>query len=701
MLIPRKFIKTVKIFLDLTVLAGAYYLAFVIRFEGAIPARYVDVFVSTLPFILLVHYGSFMVFRVPNLSWRFVSVLEARRISAALVISSALLILWCSQTAWSGLTFPAVETPPRGVLLIAWSLSLLGVLGLRVAFRLGGERWERRQRRAGKQPVPTLLIGAGVAGAAVAEEVRRHPELGIEALGFLDDDPTKTGTVIHGIPVLGRVAELPGLAQSQGARQTLITLGDPCGETIRRILAQCKKGGLPAKIVPGMSAILEGKINLGAIREVAIEDLLRRDPVHLDLQAVAGFLHSRRIVITGAGGSIGSQLCRTVCRFGPASLVLVEHAENNLFHIHRELGQAYPRIPLIPCVADIGDYGRMRQIFAAYQPDMVLHAAAHKHVPMMEWNPAAAIKNNVLGTRIIADLAHECQVGEFVMISTDKAVNPTSVMGVSKRIAEIYIQALSQRSPTRFVTVRFGNVLGSAGSVMPIFQEQIAQGGPVTITHPDMKRYFMTIPEACQLVLQAASMGQGGEIFILDMGEPVKIVDLARDLIHLSGLSLDEIEICFTGIRPGEKLFEELALADEIACKTKHPKIFIGRLQPCDWEEIGRHLDQLQQLAQGADVRAIFGKIREIVPEYEPVDDELGLCLRSDPEQLLTGPSGNGREQATGRGRTLAVGGGLGLNGDSTHGVAGNGVHGINGNEPPKLPLPGGESRREKLSESL
>ncbi len=358
-------------------------------------------------------------------------------------------------------------------------------------------------------------------------------------------------------------------------------------------------------------------MNLSRIREVAIEDLLGREPVQLDEDVVSESMRSRVVMVTGAGGSIGSELCRQICRFGPKHLVLVERFENALFEIHRELIAAFPHVLIEPRIADVCDATRMGMVFTEVRPEVVFHAAAHKHVPMMEWNPGEAIKNNVGGTRCVADLADQHGVQRFVLISTDKAVNPTSVMGASKRVAEIYLQALSQRSSTRFVTVRFGNVLGSAGSVVPIFREQIAKGGPLTVTHPEMRRYFMTIPEASQLVLQAGAMGTGGEIFILDMGEPVKIVDLARDLIILSGLRPDEdIEIRFSGLRPGEKLFEELSTAAEDADRTRHPKVFIGRIAPHEWSAVVEAIGSLLELADSTTPERVRTTLKDIVPEY-------------------------------------------------------------------------------------
>jgi FlaA1/EpsC-like NDP-sugar epimerase len=351
------------------------------------------------------------------------------------------------------------------------------------------------------------------------------------------------------------------------------------------------------------------------------------------MAAISKVMHQRVVLVTGAGGSIGSELCRQIGGFDPAALVLVEHSENNLFHIERELRARFPSLSIHPCIGDIRDKARMTTLFNRHCPSVVFHAAAHKHVPMMEGNPGEAVKNNVFGTKLLAELSDAHGVSEFVMISTDKAVNPTSVMGATKRAAEIYVQALSQRSKTRFVAVRFGNVLGSAGSVVPLFKEQIAKGGPVTVTHPDMTRYFMTIPEACQLVLQAGAMGNGGEIFVLDMGEPVKVVDLARDLIALSGLREGEdIEIQFTGVRPGEKLFEELSLAEEGAEKTRHPKVFIGRIKPHSWEAVKAFLEELERAAEEPDGQGVCAVLAGHVPEYRTTT----TAMATVPERVST-----------------------------------------------------------------
>jgi FlaA1/EpsC-like NDP-sugar epimerase len=569
-----------------------------------------------------------------------VSVPEAKNLLVALSAASVALYANVVLTKWSAgkfFTTPCSQIP-LSVLLIDLCLGLIFTVGLRIVIRLRMERAERGLIVGSKtRKVPTLLVGAGAAGRTVAKEISSRPDIAIQPIGFVDDNRNLVGTRIHGLWVLGTTADMEAIVRQHGAEQALVTIGNLPGKDIRRIANRCAECGIAAKIFPDLREMVEGNINFSRIRDVAVEDVLQREPVHLDNQTIAKIVRGRTILVSGAGGSIGSELCREVCRHGPKRLLLVEQAENSLFHIHRQLLPDFPEVSLVPCVADICDRARVEQVLAAWRPNVVFHAAAHKHVPLMEWNPGEAIKNNVIGTRCLADFSDAYGVERFVMISTDKAVNPTSIMGVSKRIAEIYVQALSQRSQTRFVTVRFGNVLGSAGSVIPIFKEQIARGGPITITHPDMKRYFMTIPEACQLVLQAGSMGDGGEIFILDMGKPVKIVDLAKDLIRLSGLSADEIEICFTGMRPGEKLFEELSLAQESAHETHHPKIFIGRFIPHPWEQINRQVDELRKLVHSAEPNQILTMLKEIVPEFQGED-----AVYTEAEKLLVADYANG-----------------------------------------------------------
>ncbi len=616
-----------KLALDFAILSLAYCLAFLVRFEGAPPRDYVLLMFYSLPFVLVVKLTCFAALGVRRLSWRHVSLREANHLVISLSAASLILVTWRILSPLFFDVSPSIpHSPiPLGVLLVDYPLSILGVIGLRILVRTRTELSERRSLREsqasegklGNAPTPTLLIGAGRAGAQVAKELAAGRGGALIAVGFLDDTKSEIGTLINGVPVLGTIDEMPYFAKKLGAQQALITLETASGDEVRRVLQVCKECGVTAKIIPDLLEVVHGGPSLARMRDVAIEDLLRRDVVVIDLDQVAAGVNGRVVLVTGAGGSIGSELCRLVARFGPATLLLLEQSENGLFYIHRELVETHPPLDLVPCIADILDEARMEALFAKHRPAVVFHAAAHKHVPLMESNPGEAIKNNVLGTRLLADLADRHGVDEFVMISTDKAVNPTSVMGVSKRVAEIYVQGLSQRSSTRFLTVRFGNVLGSSGSVIPIFKEQISRGGPVTVTHPDMKRYFMTIPEACQLVLQAAALGKGGEIFILDMGEPVKIVDLARDLIRLSGLVPEkDIQVQFTGLRPGEKLFEEIALADENTDKTAHARIYVGRHRRHDWEKLNRQLDELLRLATEGS-QGLHAKLKEIVPEYE------------------------------------------------------------------------------------
>lgn len=613
---PRFLQRSLLLILDCVGLTLAYWLAFLFRFEFRIPPSEIHLVLVNWPYVVAVHYLALYAFGVPSMSWRYMTMRDTVRIGAAVAVSTVVLLT--IRTAAPSVAQHRFLFLPYGVIAMDVVLAFLGLVAARATVRLRGEVIERNKRRehgAGRHNV--LLIGAGEAGVLVAAEIAKRPDLGLEPVGFLDDDPLKRGTSIGGLRVLGTTEEIKQIAERKRAKRALITIANAPGPQIRCIMERCRDAGLDTRIIPGIYEIVGNKVNLSRIREVAIEDLLGREPVQLDEEVVGSTLRSRVVLVTGAGGSIGSELCRQICRFGPQRLILVERYENALFEIHRELGAAFPYVPIEPVIADICDVERMQSVFRSQRPELVFHAAAHKHVPMMEWNPGEAIKNNVGGTRVVADLADQFGVERFVLVSTDKAVNPTSIMGATKRIAELYIQGLSQRSATRFVAVRFGNVLGSAGSVIPIFREQIKRGGPVTVTHPDMTRYFMTILEASQLVLQAGAMGEGGEIFILDMGQPVRIIDLARDMITLSGLRpMEDIEIRFSGVRPGEKLFEEIATDAEHAEKTKHPKIFIGRIKGHDSKQVEQGIATLCELARSGHDEQLRGLIGELVPEY-------------------------------------------------------------------------------------
>ncbi|MEZ4273317.1 MAG: nucleoside-diphosphate sugar epimerase/dehydratase [Myxococcota bacterium] len=605
---------------DLAVLSLAFWLAFFIRFDGQVPFQMFKRLMFTWPYVVGFQYIVLVAFGVPRHVWRYVSLIEARKIAAALLTASVIFVAirFAAHAALTWTQYAFYALLPLGVIATDYVLALVGISGVRILRRMFAESSESRQRTPQVLKTPTMLIGAGQGGVMVAKEIAVRPQLGIKPVGFLDDDAAKVGSVVHGITVHGTTEKLRELCARHGARQVLVTIAHARGEAIRRIVRACEDAGLPVKIIPRLHELVGGNLNLSRLRDVAIEDLLGRDSVELDLQGIAGFIQDKCVLITGAGGSIGSELCRQVARFLPRRLVLVERFETALFDIHSELVAQYRDVDVTPCLADICDTSRMSHIFEHHNPTVIFHAAAHKHVPMVEWNPGEAIKNNVFGTIQVADMAAARNASHFVMISTDKAVNPSSVMGASKRVAELYIQSMAAKHPTKhFVSVRFGNVLGSNGSVIPIFKRQINNGGPVTITHPEMRRYFMTVPEASQLVLQAAALGRGGEVFILDMGEPVRIVDLAHDLIRLSGFEPGrDIEIAFTGVRPGEKLFEELATRDECAEKTRHPKVFIGRVQAADSSLLNGGLEELRRCTDAADTRRIYSALRRMVPEF-------------------------------------------------------------------------------------
>jgi FlaA1/EpsC-like NDP-sugar epimerase len=619
----RNVLRGVQYFIDLLVLSAAYWVAWALRFEFTFSLDVFKLLTFTWPYILLLKFIVIFGLRIPEISWRYVGMREAARIGTALGVATGVLVGFRILGPIMGGYFKFV-TIPFGVLGIDLALSVLGLVGVRVARRWWAERSERREKGVGAPEAKrTLLIGAGRAGVMVAREVEQNPHLGISVVGFIDDDPLKVGTVIQGHRVMGDTASLGTLAAQTRAEQAIITIASASGAAIRSIKGACDAIDLPVRIIPGIYEILDGKVGITRIREVTIEDLLGREAVELDLEAIGRFLRGKRVLVTGAGGSIGSELCRQVARYSPETLVLLEQSENVLFEIDGELRRTEPDLDAVPVIADVCDSRRVDQVFSRFRPQVVFHAAAHKHVPMMEWNPGEALKNNVFGTRKVADAADRYGAEAFVMISTDKAVNPTSVMGASKRVAEVYVQALAQRSKTKFVAVRFGNVLGSAGSVIPTFKEQIRRGGPVTVTHPEMKRYFMTIPEACQLVMEAAAMGNGGEIFVLDMGEPVKIADLARDLIRLSGLGEDEIRIEYTGVRPGEKLFEELSTGGENMSRTRHPKIFIGTFSHYPIEQVESGLERIATATDAATRDVVVAAIRTLVPEMRDPDTDL------------------------------------------------------------------------------
>ena len=625
---------------DLTVLSVAYFAAYYVRFDGHLPLQMLKLMVFTWPYTVAFELLVLFVFSVPHFAWRYVGLREAQRVLWATAVSSLVLLSVRLTAAPMIRVFDYAEyaAVPIGCIAVNAVLSFMSITGVRFVRRIGVERSRSSGLRSRNHVrVPTLLLGAGQAGVLIAKEIQMRPDLPIAPLGFLDDDSSKLGSIVHGVKVLGSTKDLAAVTRATGARQAIITIANASSADVRRIAQLCDQAGIPVKIIPGLFEILEGKVNLTRIRDVSIEDLLGREAVSLDLELVSSLLAGKRVLVTGAGGSIGSELCRQVARFNPAVLTLVEQAEFNLFSIHQELEGSFPNLKLRPMICDVCDSTRVDAVFAAERPQVVFHAAAHKHVPMMEWNPGEALKNNVFGTKKVADAANAHKSEAFVLISTDKAVNPTSIMGATKRAAEIYIQALSQTSTTKYVAVRFGNVLGSTGSVIPIFKAQIAAGGPVKVTHPDMKRYFMTIPEASQLVMQAAAMGESGEILLLDMGEPVRIATLAEELIKLSGFEPNvDIKIVYTGVREGEKLFEELSFDAEQMSKTHHEKVFVGKLRPSDLAEVNEKLEALSSITNVSSRDVVREGLRELVREMrDPVDEQVRFrettALVADP----------------------------------------------------------------------
>ncbi len=611
------------------VFAVAWFLSFCIasnfNFTFANGVNWItEYFLPLLAAVLVIKLIVFGVMGMHRGSWRYVSLRDVFAITQAAWISFFFLFIlyytlqnldYFADMLGVRLDFhPFDDRFPDSVFLLDFAGTIALVCGARLAVRLYHE--EVRPVAEGAAP-RLLIVGAGNAGENAAREVLRMPVMHYQIVGFLDDDPAKHRAMIHGFEVLGPIDQIKAICAEHNVDEILIAIPSAGRTRIRRVIELCQGANLRFKTLPAMSDLIAGRAKVSEIRTVEINDLLGRAPVKLDDDEIAKFIRNRVVMVTGAGGSIGSEMCRQICAFHPQRLLLVEQSEHHLFEIDRELRRGFKDIDFVPYIADITDAGRMDAIFAREKPMAIFHAAAHKHVPMMEYNPGEAIKNNIHGTRVVADCStrHNCE--KFVMISTDKAVNPTSVMGCSKRVAEMYIQGLNARTGTQFVTVRFGNVLGSSGSVIPIFRQQIAAGGPVTVTHPDMVRYFMTIPEAAQLVLQAASMGHGGEIFVLDMGEPVKIVDLARQMIILSGFRPDEdIRIEFSGIRPGEKLFEELAIEGEDVARTPHPKIGIWRIIPPEWDRLLRQIEALVSESDGMTREQARRRLKEIVPEF-------------------------------------------------------------------------------------
>jgi FlaA1/EpsC-like NDP-sugar epimerase len=614
-----RFRKPLIVIAHTVVFAASLLLSFLLIHNMQLKRAWLELYPPLLLFVLIVKLPVFGLFKQYRGWWRYVGISDLTGIMRASLVSTFVLVaLWFVMSYIDPIrtNLPAgMERPLEGICMTDMFATILLLAGLRTLIRLYFEEFRTVQAGRLKR---LLIVGAGNAGEALLREIHRMPIAQYEVIGFIDDNPVKQGTNIHGIGVLGTVEQLPKICEDHNIEEIAIAMPEATHYQRRRVVQVFDKGTkVRFRTVPSITDIASGKLSVSQIRNVDINDLLGREAVELDLDLIEAFLKDKTILVSGAGGSIGSEMSRQVCNFKPKLLLLIEQAENPLFYIERELRKQFPDIPIKAIVCNITDKIRVEGIFETHKPEVVIHAAAHKHVPLMELNPGEAIKNNIIGTQNVAEAANNCGSSNFVMISTDKAVNPTSIMGSSKRIAEMYIQDLSRTSKTHFVTVRFGNVLDSDGSVIPIFKKQIAEGGPVTVTHPKMKRYFMTIPEASQLVLQAATMGKGGEIFVLDMGEPVKILDLAKEVITLSGFKPGEdIEITFTNPRPGEKLFEELSIEGEDMQHTRHPKISIWKNIPMDRDKLRAGINELVTVAQTQNYKEIVEKIKELVPEY-------------------------------------------------------------------------------------
>lgn len=606
--------QTIVFFVDSVLIVSSLFLSYVLRFNTLDISDHIHEILTILPFILLMRLGVFMTMGLYRGMWRFSGIHDLVTLIKAVSLSSGL------SMALLFLLYRLVDYP-RSVFVIDWFVILVFVGGSRFAYRLYHEGWHQPESNI-KSPVKNVLIvGAGRGGEVIVREMLAHSRhrLSYSPIGFVDDDRKKRNMTIHGCRVLGNTRDIPNLIKNYNINEVILAIPAASSAAKRRIMLTCKSAGVKTKILPAVGELLNGSAKVSMLREFQIEDLLGREPAKLDTASIREYLRDKTVMITGAGGSIGSELCRQVAQFSPKRLVLFERSEFNLYQIHMNLLELFPELKIYAIIGDILNQNRVEQTLAKFMPEVVFHAAAYKHVPLMEMNPIEALQNNVQGTSIVAHCAHVYGVRKFVMVSTDKAVRPTNIMGVSKRVAELICQAVGNNSKTQFVAVRFGNVLNSVGSVIPLFKRQIEKGGPITVTHPEIYRYFMTIPESVQLIMQAGAMGKGGETFILDMGEPVKIVDLARDMISLSGLEPDkDVKIVYTGLRPGEKLYEELLIAGEEIKSTLHEKIKVAGSENIDWPVLINNVETLMESLQGGFSRDVLQKIKDIVPEFQP-----------------------------------------------------------------------------------
>ncbi|HCX64716.1 MAG TPA: nucleoside-diphosphate sugar epimerase [Eubacteriaceae bacterium] len=603
--------KQIKVFIlmgmDAFFVVVGFFLALLLRYDYNIPMGLIEGMVDSIAVITMLKILIFVTGRLYNSIWKYASLNELLQIFFTIFFANILVVVYAY---FVGLEFP------RGVYVISGMFDVMLVGGSRIAYRILMTRLGRFDRVA-KDKKRIMIVGAGDAGAMLIKELNNHSELNSKPVALIDDDENKKNLRINGVPVYGNTKDIKDAARALNIDEIIIAIPSAGRTQIQLIMDECRQTKAKVKILPGIYEIIGGRVSISQVRDVQIEDLLGREPIKLDTDNIKKFIKYKKILVTGAGGSIGSELCRQILKFQPTELILLDIYENSLYDLQNELNKTYEGLDLKVIIASVRDRDRMEQIIARHRPDVIFHAAAHKHVPLMENNPQEAVRNNVLGTLNMVQLSDRYEVEKFVLISTDKAVNPTNVMGATKRLAEMIVQSMDKVSKSEFVAVRFGNVLGSNGSVIPLFKRQIEQGGPVTLTHPEIIRYFMSIPEATQLVLQAGAMAKGGEIFILDMGEPVKIMDLAKDLIRLSGFEPEEdIPIVITGLRPGEKLYEELLLSEEGISKTVHEKIFIGKPLYTNYDEIIQSISRLES-SLSSDAMKIKNTLQSIVKTYK------------------------------------------------------------------------------------
>jgi FlaA1/EpsC-like NDP-sugar epimerase len=629
---------------DSLLLTAALYFSFLVRFDFAIPPHHSTIFIRILPLIVVTKIFCYYFFDLYRGMWRYTSIGDLFNILKATLFSMLLIL------AYIILRYRFVGFP-RSVFLIDMCFSILFISGFRLSVRVyfeyasNGKNGQsllqsflssfNRRHMASKN---LLIIGAGDGGEKIYREIRANAGLQYRVVGFLDDDPAKIGRKIHGIPILGRTDDISFAVSKIKADEALIAIPSANSQQMREIVEHCKNSGIPFRTIPGYGELINGKVTVKSIREVAYQDLLGREAIQLDQEKIGAYLQGQHVLVTGAGGSIGSELCRQICRFTPRQILLFERAESPLYDIQLEFENKFENIQIVPILGDARDLNQLEKVFQEYSPQIVFHAAAYKHVPMLELQPWRAVDNNIIGTQNLIEKSIAHNIKRFVFVSTDKAVRPTNVMGATKRVSEMLIQAQNACHTTdvQFMIVRFGNVVGSVGSVVPLFKKQIEKGGPVTVTHPDVTRYFMTIPESCQLILQAGAMGEGGEIFILEMGTPVKIADMARDLIRLSGFEPDvDIKIEYIGLRPGEKLYEELITEGEGIIPTDHDKIMVLKGMQCELDFLNVRIRELAKVAHDQDAHGIISKLQEIVPEYKPaiLNLETSAPLNVDSEK--------------------------------------------------------------------